>query len=79
MTDRPARERAEEKLTEALNVGGYGHAQATAITGVGWAVLDLADALRETRRPVDMAARMMPRRPRPSIRPQPPRTEGDPT
>jgi hypothetical protein len=66
-------------LSDSLDVGGYGHAQATAIAGVGWAVLDLADAIRETRQPVDMAARMMARRPRPTARPQPNRTEGDPT
>lgn len=51
MSDRTPRERAETNLSDSLNVAGYGHAQATAIAGVGWAVLDLADAIRETRRP----------------------------
>jgi hypothetical protein len=49
-TPKSPREKAEQQLTDAPNVAGYGHAQATAIAGVGWAILDLVDAIRDGHR-----------------------------
>jgi hypothetical protein len=46
-----ARREAEEALTDADADGRSHWHQAYALTGIGWALLHLADAIRESREP----------------------------